>query len=397
MTDPAHSGWRIHGLALPAGMVLAGALAWYGQGRAGCGCAFPQQTCTYPLQGYMENYSREPRLASLLNRTFTDGSSIVLFGSSELTSADHPAKPVNFFNNGLGRPLFALGHAGNQSFSMHAQLIAADADLSHARLAILLSPSWFLDNSALTGTGLAAFLEYQPSPSLYSTYRRLKANDALAAPVGEYLAEHQRELGAAQPITLWLARNASATGRWLYAFSQPWNEAIIDATEDDMLYAPEPEERPIPTGSITLSVDWTALFTHATQEHLAQCTNNRAYVNDAYYAEHVNGRTRKVDVHPMEANRELRDFRGLLAFLDTLHAQPYFIIQPLNPYVYTNLAEMEPTMAAIRDELDRRGFDYLDLWTSDTTRFEPGILTDVMHLGPLGWYRVDSALATYFP
>jgi len=37
------------------------------------------------------------------------------------------------------------------------------------------------------------------------------------------------------------------------------------------------------------------------------------------------------------------------------------------------------------------------LWTSDTTRFEPGILTDVMHLGPLGWYRVDSALATYFP
>ena len=28
---------------------------------------------------------------------------------------------------------------------------------------------------------------------------------------------------------------------------------------------------------------------------------------------------------------------------------------------------------------------------------ERWVLTDVMHLGPLGWYRIDSALAAYFP
>lgn len=396
MNAAAHSGWGTHGVALLASVFVAGGLGWYIHGKRGCGCAIEREGLTYPLQGYKDNYSTEPYLASMLNRILTDGSSIVLLGSSELTSKDHRSKPVNFFNDELGRPLFALGHAGNQSFSMHAQLIATDADLANARLAILVSPSWFLDNAALTGTELAAFLEYQPSPSLYSTYRRVKAGDELAAPVGTYLAEHQRELGAAQPITLWLARNASPTGRWLYAFSQPWNAAIINATSHDMLSAPRLEEDPPIAGPI-LPVDWEPLFARAKQEHMAQCTNNRVYVNDEYYAEHVQGRTREVDVHPLDANRELRDFRGLLGFCEAMHARPYFILQPLNPYVYTNLAAMDPTMDAIRAELDSRGYPYLDMWVSDTTRFEPGTLTDVMHLGPLGWYRVDSALAAYFP
>ena len=397
MIAPAHSGWGTHGMALLAGALVAGGLGWYFHGKGGCGCAQKREGLTYPLQGYKDNYSTEHYLASMLNRTLTDGSSIVLFGSSELTTEDHPAKPVNFFNTGLGRPLFALGHAGNQSFSMHAQLIASDADLAHARLAILISPSWFLDNAAVNGTELAAFLEYQPSPSLYSTYRRVKAGDTLAAPVGAFLAEHERELGTAQPIALWLARNASATGRWLYAYSQPWNEAIINATSDDMLFSPRLEERQPASGTITSPVDWQALYTRAKQDHLAQCTNNRVQVNDAYYAAHVQGRTREVEVHPLDANRELRDFRGFLVYLQAMHARPYFILQPLNPYVYTNLPEMDPTMEVIRGELDRCGFPFLDMWVSDTTRFEPGTLTDVMHLGPLGWYKVDSALAAYYP
>ena len=54
-------------------------------------------------------------------------------------------------------------------------------------------------------------------------------------------------------------------------------------------------------------------------------------------------------------------------------------------------------MDRIKEELDSRDFTYLDLWIDDTADFRPGVLTDVMHLGPLGWYRIDSALAAYFP
>ncbi|MFN8351238.1 MAG: D-alanyl-lipoteichoic acid biosynthesis protein DltD [Flavobacteriales bacterium] len=395
MTVPPHSGWRTHaiGLALAAAIAIPAGL-WIGE-RSGCGCAFPTPLRS-PLRGYLDTYKAHPHLASALAHTLEDGTSLVLLGSSELTTADHPSKPVNFFNQRLGIPLLALGHAGNQSFSIHAQLIAADVDLRKARLAILVSPSWFVDRSALTGTELAAFLDYQPSPSLYRIHRRIRRGDTLALPVGRYLAEHLDELGAAQPIALWLARNGSLSGRLRYAFSQPWNAAIIRLTEERMDVDLRPPPEPLAAPEDTVAPDRQALYAAAEAEHRSQCTNNRVFVNDAYYAEHVQGRTRRLDVHAEADNRELRDFRALLDFLHTSHAEPLFILQPLNPYVYENLPEADATMDAIRSAIQAHGFDLFDLWTSDTAAFRPGTLTDVMHLGPLGWYRVDSALNAYY-
>lgn len=397
MSTPAHSGWLNHGLAVVLAVAGAGVInARMEDYQARLFRVPERKLIEYPLRGYMDNYKREPYLASVLAKTLTDGSSILLMGSSELTTADHPAKPVNFFNDERGVPLLALGHAGNQSFSMHAQLIAAGADLANARLAILVSPSWFVDKSGLTGTELAAFLEYQPSPSLYRIQQRIGAGDPLAARVSEYMAQHEHELGSAQPIALWLARNASPTGRWLHAFSQPWNAAIIDATREEMLFEQRLIQKEIAPKADTARTDWAARYAEGRTEHLARCTNNKVFVNDDYYTEHVQGRTRQVDTHPFEVNRELRDFRGLLGYLKTMHAKPYFILQPLNPYVYINLKDVDPTINAIRDELDSHGFRYLDMWVSDTADFVPGTLTDVMHLGPLGWYRVDSAMAACF-
>jgi D-alanine transfer protein len=398
MNATAHSGWLNHGLAV----VAAAAVAWMINTRveayrAGLVHVPERRSLEYPLHGYMDNYRGEPYLAAALAKSLSDGSSIVLLGSSELTTADHPAKPVNFFNNELHVPLIAIGHAGNQSFSMHAQLIAAGVDLANARLAILVSPSWFVDKSGLTGTELAAFLEYQPSPSLYRIQQRIETRDPLADPVSAYMAEHEHELGSAQPIVQWITRDASATGRYLYAFSQPWNAAIIRTTRGRMLQAPAYVERPFSSRAPKDAFDWRVRTTMAVEEHLGKCTNNRFFVNDAYYAEYVQGKTRQLEPHPFEENRELRDFVDLLDFLKTAHAEPYFVLQPLNPYVYTNLKDVDPTIDRIRQELGARDFSYLDLWVNDTARFRPGTLTDVMHLGPLGWYRIDSAMAAYFP
>ncbi len=398
MNGPAHSGWLNHGLA--AGLALSATWLFVGQlDRNG-----PEQdrvtdrrAIDYPLHGHLLNHGTEPFLAAALAHTFSDGSSIVLMGSSELSTSDHPSKPVNFFNKELHVPLLALGHDGNQSFSIHAQLIATGADLRNARLAILVSPGWFVDKPGLRGTALASFLEYQPSPSLYRIQQRIEQGDPVTMPVSAYMAEHEPELGAAQPITQWITRDASITGRFLYAFSQPWNAAIIQRTRSSMLA----EDRLRPWNPGTRAVfdadEWQPLYAMSAKEHMAQCSNNSVFVYDAYYAEHVKGRTRTLDIPPMERNRELRDFIALLDYLKTVHARPYFIIQPLNPYVYTNVKELDPLMARIRQELDGRQFSYLDLWVSDTSHFKPGTLTDVMHLGPLGWYRVDSAMASYFP
>lgn len=398
MNGPAHSGWFVHGAALALSAVVGWSAVSYGGLLDGCGCAFPRKAdFEYPLAGYFDNYTQHPRLAAALQRTFEEGSSIVLLGSSELTTADHPSKPAIFFDQQLNVPLLALGHAGNQSFSMHAQLISTGADLGRAKLAILVSPSWFVDRSGLRGTELSTFLEYQPSPSLYRIQRRVEADDPAVRPVAAFMAEHEHDLGSAQPVAQWITRDASVTGRWLYAFSQPWNAAIIHATRADMLRDPDFDNASAPQRRDPAPSTWDSLYQRAVQDHLAQCTNNKVYVYDAYYAEHVQGQTRLLEPHAPEENRELRDFIGLLDYLKDRHAKPYFILQPLNPYVYTNLKDVDPTMDRIRQELDARGFTYLDMWVDDTADFQPGVLTDVMHLGPLGWYRIDSALAAYFP
>ncbi|MBP7515936.1 MAG: hypothetical protein KA791_15420 [Flavobacteriales bacterium] len=398
MNTPAHSGWIVHGAALLLGAGVSWLAVSYGGLFDGCGCAFPRKAdFEYPLAGYFDNYTQHPRLAAALQRTFEEGSSIVLLGSSELTTADHPSKPANFFNQQLNVPLLALGHAGNQSFSMHAQLISAGADLGRAKLAILVSPSWFVDRSGLRGTELATFLEYQPSPSLYRVQQRVEADDPVVRPVAAFMAEHEHELGSAQPVAQWITRDASVTGRWLYTFSQPWNAAIIHATRAGMLQDPVFDTVSAPPRQDLAPSTWDSLYARAVQDHLAQCTNNKVFVYDAYYAEHVQGKTRQLEPHAPEENREMHDFIALLDYLKDRHAKPYLILQPLNPYVYTNLKDVDPTMDRIRQELDARDFTYLDLWIDDTADFQPGVLTDVMHLGPLGWYRIDRALAAYFP
>jgi D-alanine transfer protein len=360
----------------------------------------PPQAATrlaHPLQGYLANLSTEPWLCALLGQSLRDGGSIILFGSSELTSEEHAAKPVNFFNNQLQVPLLAIGHAGNQCRSIHAQLIAADAPLAASRIAILLSPGWFLGRSAERGTELAAFLEYQPSPALYRIAARAEAGDTAIAPVTDYLVEHAHELGAAQPVVKWLLRDARAFDRWRYCFAQPWDRWRIAASAGPLLADP-----PLRPGLVQWrmppadSLPWQQLFARARAEHLAACTSNRVFVNDQYYAAYVQGGTKTVDIVPPARSRELRDLRRLLDYLKQQGADPLFVLQPLNPYVYTNLADADATIDEVRGLVKGHGFALLDLWRSDTARFEPGVLTDVMHLGALGWYKVDSALVAHF-
>ena len=354
-------------------------------------------TLELPLRGYLYTYSAHPCLASGLARTLADGSSIVLFGSSELTSADHPSKPMNFFNNELHVPLAAIGHAGNQSFSIYAQLVAANADLTRSRITILVSPGWFVGKPGRRGTDLEAFLEYQPAPSLYRMRERFLSDDPDVARVASYLADHRLDLGAAGPIVRWNVRAASRWGAAVNPLAQWWDGFVVEATEEQMICTPKTVEHPMPPRVQLGSDEWGERFAQGKAEHLAQCTNNPFFVNDAFYAEYVAGETRTVEALPFNEDRELTDLVLLLDYLKAHNAHPFFVLQPLNPFVYTNTKDLDPTMDRIREELDARDFALLDLWSSDTADFEPGILTDVMHLGPVGWYHIDSTLAAYFP
>lgn len=388
------SGWREHVTAILLAMGVVGAVAGSNDflrpaaREASTGLALP-------LHGHVDNYSREPFLSALLASTLADGSSIVLFGSSELTTKDHPAKPVNFFNEHLGRPLLAIGHDGNQCFAIHSQLISAVADLSKAKIAIMLSPSWFGGTPGSRGTELSCFLEYNPSPSLYRVHQRLLAGDTVVLPVQDYLVRHADDLNMAGPVVKEIIAHGSAIETAKHWFMRPFDAMVVEATRNTMLAAPPMGAAPL-TRSDRDTLDWTALRAAAAAEHLAECTNNRFYINNEYYSTYVNGSTRLLRPLEEKDNQEMRDLVALLDHLKNTNADPLFVLQPVNPFVYEDVREFTSTMDRVKAELDGRGFAYLDLWEEDTAAFEPGVLTDAAHLGALGWYTVDSALMAHF-
>lgn len=357
----------------------------------------PASGLSWPLNTDLANYSGEPYLAALLNRTLTEGSSLVLFGSSELTTENQPTKATVFFRNEMPVPLLTIGHDGNQCLSIHAQLLAADAPLHNAKLIILLSPGWFSGRSAKRGTALESFLEYQPSPSVYRIRRRYLAGDTLVKPYLRFLAHNRTELTDAQPVVKLLLRNADTRERLAYGFSTPWVRYQVDVTAPRMLAEPEipGEVKTWQMGHFSQE-EWEARYQKAVAAHLVQCTNNSYYINDDFYTQYVRGETREVEVVPLDRNTEYKDFIALLDFLKLEEANPLFIIQAINPYVYTNVKDLTPTIDAVRQAAEERGFTVSDHWVDDTAHFQPGLLTDVMHLGPLGWARIDSAIMAKF-
>ncbi|QQR86439.1 MAG: hypothetical protein IPJ76_17925 [Flavobacteriales bacterium] len=388
------SGWREHGTAFLLASCIVGAIS------VSTEILQPENVevstvLTLPLHGHVDTYAREPFLSSLLAGALSDGSSIVLFGSSELTTKDHPAKPVNFFNERLGRPLLAIGHDGNQCFAIHSQLISAGSELSKAKLAIMLSPSWFGGTPGRRGTELSCFLEYNPSPSLYRVHQRLMTGDTTTLPVPDYLVRHADDLSMASPVVKEIIARGSAWETAKHWFVRPYDALVVEGTRNGMLDTPSLSGAPV-TGTDDSAIDWQALRAAALEEHVAECTNNRFSINDEYYSTYVNGSTRLLRPLEENDNQELRDLVVLLDHLKNMNADPLFVVQPVNPFVYADVRAFTATMDRVKAELDSRGFTYLDLWEDDTARFQPGVLTDAAHLGALGWYKVDSALMAHF-
>lgn len=395
MNAPATGSWREHGAAFLLALCIVGGLVTFTDVAIPASDE-PHTNFSWPLHGHVDTYAREPYLAALLDSAFRDGSSIVLFGSSELTTKDHPAKPVNFFNERLGRPLLAIGHDGNQCFAIHSQLISAGSDLSRARLAILLSPSWFGGEPGRRGTALSCFLEYGPSPSLYRVHERLCNGESDVFPVRDYLVRHAENLSMASPVVKDIIGRGSGVQMAKTGFAVPYNRYVVDRTKERMLGVPSITHAPLNARAFP-EPDWNGLYASAVGDHLAECTNNAVYINDTYYSTYVNGGTRLLRPLVDEDNQELRDLVALLDHLKRLNADPLFVVQPVNPFVYADVREFTGTMERVKAELDQRGFSYLDLWEEDTAAFQPGVLTDAAHLGALGWYKVDSALMAHFP
>ncbi|MFQ6690222.1 D-alanyl-lipoteichoic acid biosynthesis protein DltD, partial [Bordetella pertussis] len=96
-----------------------------------------------------------------LGNALADGTLVVL-GSSELSSHDLRFVPYRFFPQELKVPTLAYGHAMFQSYGIVSVLEAvADSLTPNTRLVIMVSPAWFASGGQLPRS---AFAEHVTGP-----------------------------------------------------------------------------------------------------------------------------------------------------------------------------------------------------------------------------------------
>ncbi|OAE63982.1 teichoic acid biosynthesis protein [Achromobacter mucicolens] len=320
-----------------------------------------------------------------LGNALSDGTLVVL-GSSELSSHDLRFVPYRFFPEELKVPTLAYGHAMFQSYGIVSVLESvADSLTPNTRLVIMLSPAWFASGGQLPRS---AFAEH------------------VTGPVWDRLWDQP---STREQMQNWISDNANWGLLWLIANGQVselkdklalWWQARKEPAPDkprSKLSVPAHRYVSWPMSARLNAGQWSRITHEAREVEHTLGGNNPYDVRDDYYQQYLAplyspARNEFADVDPI-TRTELGDLSRVMALLQKRKVKAYFVIQPFNPKLILDVERFDPVVAAITGMCTRYQMGCLDLYSIP---FEPGMLRDDMHLAELGWAMADQGIAEYF-
>lgn len=320
-----------------------------------------------------------------LGNALSDGTLVVL-GSSELSSHDLRFVPYRFFPEELKVPTLAYGHAMFQSYGMVSVLESvADSLTPNTRLVIMVSPAWFASGGQLPRS---AFAEHVTGPVWNRLWDKPSTREQLQT---------------------WISDNANWGLLWLIAnghvaelkdkVSLWWNARQEPAPDKPRSKLSVPAHRYVvwPSAARLNAGHWSRLTQEAREVEHKLGGNNPYDVRDDYYKQYLASlyspaRNEFANVDPL-TRTELGDLSRLMALLQKRKVKAYFVIQPFNPKLILDMERFDPVVAAITGMCTRYQMGCLDLYSIP---FEPGMVRDDMHLAELGWAMADQGIAEYF-
>lgn len=357
------------------------------------------------IMGFIPEFSGNDRLEQqFLWKSDTKEDVVFIMGSSELQDETN-AVPYRFIPAHSATRVQAYGHAGNQCFSVYCQLLAHTERLKNSRIVFILSPGWFEAKPAL-GTSSPVFLEYvsprflekiatQQTPfSVYAGERIAQLYSEFNAPGLPLKINYFKNRAALSPMHKLLFSPLLYLDKKWFKYYKKINYTVeneIEPISFVSLYHPMPATMPVP---------WDTMLTESRIRVLAKATNNTLGISNDYYDTHIKGRQGHIKPVGFEHNTELNDFHMLMQLIRAYEVDAFFVIQPLNPCYYVNLAALNPVMDEIRSEIKgkegQRSYGCADFFVSDSTAYDKALLTDVMHFSEYGWYRVNQAVMNHY-
>lgn len=318
-----------------------------------------------------------------------DGNTIVVLGSSELTSSDLAYIPYHFLPKSLHIPVLAYGHAHFQSFAIEGLLRAnADALSGKTKLVIMVSPGWF----GISDLPLDSFLEHFQPQVLRSLYH----DDTAKHKISEYLQLHIKEFGTVSKYQKAFIDQDYRKSQVLYALlnDRLFNFKLqLDLFLSNLRKMHRSKHAPLP--EIPQKNQWNDYEKRARIEEINHMTNNKHWVRDDYYQKYLSDlpidgtnyfRT------TLAPGPELKNLIDALQFLKEKDVHALVVMQPLNPYVYKDAKLIQPIARELASICKQTGMHYFDMSQDE---YVPGTMRDGMHLGELGWVRVDHEIVKY--
>ncbi len=323
------------------------------------------------------------------------GDAVVMFASSELINNPTPYVAHALLPNRLGIPLMSLGRGYFQSFSHYLLLSALRSRLNpKSRLVILFSPGWIE-----TDRVPVSFLDYYLRDDLVYDIRR--QNGDLTA-LADYLRSRAPELTHLSPAlreVMWAypsgpvsrSRRLLGVGAGLLLQAQAWCYPWAAAFTRLSLWTQDDAQPAAPAST----VDWAALERQAAADEARRMTNNTLWVHNGYFSQflsaypHGGARLFKNSLH---TETELLFLRRELELLRGRGARVLLVILPLNGRVYGDLDRFQPVRPRIHALAAALQVPVYDMW--DQTP-EIGLMGDGMHIGSLGWVRIDHEITRW--
>ena len=354
-------------------------------------------TLTHPSinQGVIHNYETGIPAELTFLSSIGRQNQLTLMGSSEFS--ENPFASFQFLPNELGFAAVGFGHAHHQNFSILCEMLAANTWLPKSKVVIFLSPGWFETD----GTNSEAFLEFVPPHFLEKIWMDQSIEETYKIEIGRFIAENEANFSGMSYrmqsfLNLYLAKVENNWTKQLRIKLEKSNPNWSNGTHYTYLI----RQNPIVAQHVQFAFDEKKK--ELGRQFLKQLSNNNMYIDSSYFRQNLlntdgtvkTGTVTSIDV---ENNREYKDFLLLLELFKKRNVDCSFVIQGLNPYYYSDLSKLNPLIRSLVNELDKANFPYINMFTTNKREYQPGTLSDVMHLGDLGWMKINEFIyTTYF-
>ncbi len=341
------------------------------------------------LRGTNANFEAGNQTELELAGNLKNKKSITLFGSSELGVFAY--SPYFFLPDSLQIPTVAFGHAHHQSFAMFCELLAMQKELKNAKICIMVSPGWF----ETEGTNIEAFLEFVRPNFMFSIINNTSISPDYKLEIGKFISENINLIDQPSQSILYFDNLYKTKDFKLF-------NGIIKKLNTGKRVNYEVK---IAANNLkkTGKVNWNSSENRIQKGFVSAIKTNKSYISDEYYTkflldascEYKKGTTNTFNV---STNKELAQFKLLVQLLKEYKCNASFVIQPLNPYHFDGLENYKEIISETRHIIQENGFPCLNMFVTDKSIYQPGTLTDVMHLGDYGWMKVNEFLVkTYYP